>query len=76
MQQVNTNSTPYNYLFYVTLSYGFSILRPVEKVLKESGHNVAWFIPTGDEAEQFLLPGERVFGPRVRTSTTLMSSNR
>lgn len=56
MQQVNTNSTPHNYLFFVTLSYGFSILRPIEKVLKQAGHNVAWFIPTGDEAEQFFLP--------------------
>jgi len=49
----------HNYLFYITFSYGFGVLRPVEKVLKESGHNVAWFVPDGDEAERFLLPEDR-----------------
>ncbi len=49
----------HNYLFYITFSYGFGVLRPVEKVLKESGHTVAWFVPDGDEAERFLLPGDK-----------------
>ena len=42
------------FLFYVTLSYSYAVLRPVEKVIKAKGHQVAWFIPDGAEAEQFI----------------------
>ncbi len=52
MAESNMAST--KYLFYVTLSYSFSILRPIaEEVVKRSGQ-VAWFIPKGSEAENFL----------------------
>lgn len=43
-----------NYLFYVTLSYSFSILRPIANEVISQGGNVAWFIPEGSEAEPFL----------------------
>lgn len=46
------------YLFYVTLSYSFGVLRPIEKVIKASGGQVAWFIPNGSEAEKFLTHGD------------------
>ncbi len=46
--------TEKRYLFYVTLSYSFGVLRPIEKVIKASGGQVAWFIPNGSEAEKFL----------------------
>jgi hypothetical protein len=49
---VNENK---RYLFYVTLSYSYSVLRPIEKVIKAQGGEVAWFIPQGSEAEPFLL---------------------
>jgi len=42
------------YLFYVTLSYSFGVLRPIEKVIKKRGGRVAWFIPKGSEATKFL----------------------
>lgn len=44
------------YLFYVTLSYSFCVLRPIEKSILKRGGKVAWFIPKGSEAESFLLP--------------------
>lgn len=46
------------YLFYVTLSYSFCVLRPIETAIKKRGGEVAWFIPKGSEAEAFLLPGD------------------
>ncbi len=54
-----SNNAPNKYLFYVTLSYSFSILRPIaEEVIKRSG-DVAWFIPQGAEAEDFLKPNDK-----------------
>lgn len=44
----------HRYLFYITLSYGFGVLRPVQNVLQEVGHQFTWFVPAGDEAERFL----------------------
>ncbi len=42
------------YLFYATLSYSFSVLRPIEIAIKKTGGSVAWFIPDGSEAEAFI----------------------
>lgn len=55
-QVINGNS--HNYIFYVTLSYSFPVLRPIERELKKRGHNVAWFVQTGSEAEVFLKPDD------------------
>lgn len=49
------------YLFYVTLSYSFSVLRPIEKVLKKMQYQVAWFIPKGAEAEKFIKADDVFF---------------
>lgn len=45
-------------MFYVTLSYSYSVLRPIEKAIKTQGGDVAWFIPNGSEAESFLLDSD------------------
>jgi hypothetical protein len=55
----NKNNDNKRYLFYVTLSYSFSVLRPIEKAIKKAGGVVAWFIPKGSEAENFLLASDR-----------------
>lgn len=52
------NSLNKRYLFYVTLSYSFSILRPIETQIKKQGGEVAWFIPNGAEAANYLLPDD------------------
>lgn len=44
------------YLFYVTLSYSFSILRPIAEQIVKNGGEYAWYIPPGSEAEAFILP--------------------
>jgi hypothetical protein len=49
------NNNHKRYLFYVTLSYSFSVLKPIQKVIEKLGGDVAWFIPEGSEAEKFLL---------------------
>ena len=46
------------YLFYVNLSYSFSVLRPIEIAINREGGTVAWFIPEGSEAEKFLQPDD------------------
>ena len=46
------------YLFYVNLSYSFSVLRPIEIAINREGGTVAWFVPEGSEAEKFLQPND------------------
>ncbi len=61
LEQSNINLKAVNemrYLFYVTLSYSFSVLRPLEIAIKKRGGKVAWFIPKGSEAEKFLLSSD------------------
>lgn len=50
---------PLRFLFYVTLSYSYAVLRPIEKVIKSKGYKVAWFIPQGAEAEKFLTDSDQ-----------------
>ena len=50
----------YKFLFYVTLSYSYPILRPIEIELKKRGYVVAWFIRKGTEAEKFIRSSDRV----------------
>ena len=40
------------YLFYVNLSYSFSVLRPIEIAIKREGGTVAWFVPEGSEGRK------------------------
>lgn len=46
------------YLFFITLSYSYSVLRPIELAIKKRGGEVRWYIPAGSEAEQFLSADE------------------
>lgn len=48
------NKSNYRFLFYVTLSYSFPILRPIEAELKSRGHTVVWFVRRGSEAELYI----------------------
>ena len=50
----------YNFLFYVTLSYSYSILRPIETELVKRGHAVAWFVRKDTEAEKYIRPSDNV----------------
>ena len=54
-------SNSHKFLFYVTLSYSYSILRPIEAELKKRGYAVAWFVREGAEAEKFIRPSDKVF---------------
>ncbi len=52
------NTPPYRFLFYITLSYSYSILRPIAAELKARGHEFAWYVRPGSEAEQFIRPDD------------------
>ncbi len=52
---------PYKFLFYVTLSYSYPILRPIEAELIKRGYTVAWFVRKGTEAEKFIQQNDNVF---------------
>ncbi|KGJ89288.1 CDP-glycerol--glycerophosphate glycerophosphotransferase [Thalassotalea sp. ND16A] len=57
----NNPISPKRYLFYVTLSYSYSVLRPIEVELKQRGYQVAWFIPKGAEAEKYIGADDTLF---------------
>lgn len=54
------SETSYKFLFYITLSYSYSILRPIEAELNKRGYAVAWFIRKGTEAEKFIQASDNV----------------
>ncbi len=55
-------SAPRRYLFYVEQNYCYGILRPIQKVLRRRGDEVAW-LPVGGEFDRTGFErGERVFG--------------
>ena len=43
--------TPRKYLFYISQNYSFEILRPLQKVIREQGNQVYWFV-AGDEVNK------------------------
>lgn len=46
------------YLFYASQNYTFSILRPLQKVIRERGDKVAWFLTGNDINENYLQADE------------------
>jgi len=62
------------YLFYASELYAFAILRPLERVIREQGHRVAWFFEDRKRLAPHLRPGEteivsvddvRAYNPRA-----------
>lgn len=47
------------YLFYVSLSYSFNVLRPLQKAIESRGASVCWYIPPESEAERYLTESDK-----------------
>lgn len=52
-------TTGCRYLFFITLSYSYNVLRPIEQAIKRRGGEVRWFISDGSEAEKYLSSNEQ-----------------
>jgi len=50
----------YRVLFYITLSYSYAVLRPLEAELLKRGHVVSWFIKDASEANIYACPSDNV----------------
>ena len=49
---------PFKYLFYVSQNYSFSILRPLQKAIRQSGGQVAWFFEKGNINRDYIHEDE------------------
>lgn len=58
-----------HYLFFVSLSYAYSILRPLQNAIWQQGNDVAWFIEEG--CENWLQENEK----QLRTIQQVMDYN-
>ena len=50
---------PQKYLFYISQNYSYAILRPLQKVIRERGDQVAWFF-SGNEVDKKYLQSDEV----------------
>jgi len=48
------------YLFYISQNYSFAILRPLQRVILERQHEVAWFVEGSDVTSDFFSPEENL----------------
>ncbi|HHJ36508.1 MAG TPA: CDP-glycerol:glycerophosphate glycerophosphotransferase [Gammaproteobacteria bacterium] len=72
--------THYKILFYVSLSYSYPVLRPVEAELLRRGHEVRWFVQRGSEAEKFIRSSDKTLQTvvdvkRFEADATLVPGN-
>ena len=51
------NFTRHRYLFFVSLTYSYAILRPIQEAIWQRGHEAAWFIEAG--CDDLLVAGEK-----------------
>ncbi len=58
-----------HYLFFVSLTYSYSIMRPLQKAIRQRGDESAWFIEAG--CPDWLEPGEK----RLDTIQDVMDYN-
>lgn len=50
---------PYKYLFYVSENYAFSILRPLQQAIRQSGGEVAWFFEGNNINRDYIAANEK-----------------